>query len=65
MSKKSMDPASYSLTDTTVIDALNAAARGGVVIRIVLDPQEQRNFVKFADEADNARDQARRPIHPP
>jgi phosphatidylserine/phosphatidylglycerophosphate/cardiolipin synthase-like enzyme len=54
-SKDSIDLASYSLTDTAVIDALNAAARRGVVIRIVLDPRERHDFVKLGDLSDNVR----------
>jgi phosphatidylserine/phosphatidylglycerophosphate/cardiolipin synthase-like enzyme len=54
-SKESIDLASYSLTDTTVIDALNAAAQRGVVIRIVLDPRERHDFVKLGDLSDNVR----------
>ena len=36
--KRSIDLASYALTDPIVLDALNDAERRGVVIRIVLDP---------------------------
>lgn len=54
-SKVSIDLASYSLTDATVIDALNAAARRGVVIRIVLDPRERHDFAKLGDLSDNVR----------
>ena len=54
-SKESIDLASYSLTDTTVIDALNAAARRGVVARLVLDPRERHGFVKLGDLSDNVR----------
>ncbi len=35
--KQSIDFASYALTDPIIIDALNAAERRGVAIRIVLD----------------------------
>lgn len=54
-SKESIDLASYSLTDIAVIDALNAAARHGVVVRIVLDPRERHNFVRLGDLSDNVR----------
>ncbi len=54
-SKESVDLASYSLTDATVINALNDAARRGVVIRIVLDPRERHDFVKLGDLSDNVR----------
>ena len=38
----SIDLASYSLTDPMVIDALDAAQRREVKIRIVLDPSDRR-----------------------
>ena len=47
--KRSADLASYALTDFIVLDALNDAERRGVVIRIVLDPRERRDFVKLGD----------------
>ena len=47
--------ASYALTDPIVIDALNAAERRGVAIRIVLDPRERHDFVKLGDLSDNVR----------
>jgi phosphatidylserine/phosphatidylglycerophosphate/cardiolipin synthase-like enzyme len=53
--KQSIDFASYSLTDGAVIDALSAAERRGVVIRIVLDPREHHDFTKLGDLADNVR----------
>jgi len=37
--RRSIDFASYALTDPIVIDALNAAQGCGVAIRIVLDPR--------------------------
>jgi phosphatidylserine/phosphatidylglycerophosphate/cardiolipin synthase-like enzyme len=37
------------------IDALNAAEKRGVVIRIVLDPRERHDFVRFGDLSDNVR----------
>jgi len=52
---RSIDFASYSLTDAAVIDALNDAKRRGVVIRIVLDPREHHDFVKLGDLADDVR----------
>lgn len=51
----SIDFASYSLTDSAVIDALNAAGQRGVVIRIVLDPREHHDFVRLGDLSDNVR----------
>lgn len=53
--KSSIDLASYALTDRIVIDALNAAARRGVRIRIVLDPRERHDFVDLGDLSDNVR----------
>src|SRR5260370_33831080 len=43
--KQSIDFASYSLTDIVVLDALNAAERRGVAVRIVLDPRQRPDFV--------------------
>jgi PLD-like domain len=53
--RSSIDLASYALTDPIVLDALNAAERRGVVIRIVLDPRERHDFVKLGDLSDNVR----------
>ena len=53
--KASIDFASYSLTDGAVIEALNAAERRGVAIRIVLDPRERHDFVRLGDLSDNVR----------
>jgi len=53
--KQSIDFASYALTDPIIIDALNAAERRGVAIRIVLDPRERHDFVKLGDLSDNVR----------
>ncbi len=53
--KRSIDLASYALTDPVVLDALNDAERRGVVIRIVLDPPERHDFVKLGDLSDNVR----------
>ncbi len=53
--KRSIDLASYALTDPIVLDALNDAERRGVVIRIVLDPRERHDFVKLGDLSDNVR----------
>jgi len=53
--KQSIDLASYALTDAAVIEALNAAERRGVAIRIVLDPRERHDFVGLGDLADNVR----------
>ena len=53
--KRSIDLASYSLTDALVLDALDAAEKRGVAIRVVLDPRERQDFVKLGDLSDNVR----------
>jgi phosphatidylserine/phosphatidylglycerophosphate/cardiolipin synthase-like enzyme len=53
--RSSIDLASYALTDSIVLDALNDSERRGVVIRIVLDPRERHDFVKLGDLSDNVR----------
>src|SRR5271166_529392 len=53
--KLSIDFAAYSLNDGAVVDALNAADKRGVVIRIVLDPRERHDFVRLGDLSDNVR----------
>jgi phosphatidylserine/phosphatidylglycerophosphate/cardiolipin synthase-like enzyme len=53
--KRSIDFASYALTDPVVLDALNEAERRGVAVRIVLDPRERHDFVKLGDLSDNVR----------
>ena len=53
--KRSIDLASYALTDPIVLDALNAAEGRGVAIRIVLDPRERHDFVRLGDLSDNVR----------
>ncbi len=53
--KRSIDLASYALTDPIVLDALNDAERHGVVIRVVLDPRERHDFAKLGDLSDNVR----------
>jgi phosphatidylserine/phosphatidylglycerophosphate/cardiolipin synthase-like enzyme len=53
--KNSIDLASYALTDTVVIDALNSAEKRGVVIRVVLDPRERHDFIGLGDLSDNVR----------
>jgi phosphatidylserine/phosphatidylglycerophosphate/cardiolipin synthase-like enzyme len=53
--KRSIDFASYSLTDSAVLDALNAAERRGVAIRIVLDPRERHDFLRLGNLADKVR----------
>ena len=52
---RSIDLASYALTDPIVLDALNDAERRGVAIRIELDPRERHDFVKLGDLSDNVR----------
>jgi phosphatidylserine/phosphatidylglycerophosphate/cardiolipin synthase-like enzyme len=53
--KSSIDFASYSLMDSAVLGALNAASRRGVAIRIVLDPRERQDFFGLGDLSDNVR----------
>jgi phosphatidylserine/phosphatidylglycerophosphate/cardiolipin synthase-like enzyme len=53
--KLSIDLASYALTNPVVIDALSAAQRRSVAIRIVLDPRERHDFVKLGDLSDSVR----------
>jgi phosphatidylserine/phosphatidylglycerophosphate/cardiolipin synthase-like enzyme len=53
--KLSIDFAAYSLTDGAVVEALNAAERRGVMIRIVLDPHERHDFARLGDLSDNVR----------
>jgi phosphatidylserine/phosphatidylglycerophosphate/cardiolipin synthase-like enzyme len=53
--KNSIDLASYALTDSIVLEALNTAERRGVVIRVVLDPRERHDFVRLGDLSDNVR----------
>jgi hypothetical protein len=45
----------WGISDSAVLDALNAADRRGVAIRIVLDPREHHDFVRLGDLADNVR----------
>ena len=52
---RSIDFASYSLTDSIVLDALLDADKRGVAIRIVLDPRERQDFGGLGDLADNVR----------
>jgi phosphatidylserine/phosphatidylglycerophosphate/cardiolipin synthase-like enzyme len=53
--KRSLDLASYALTDPVVLDTLNGAHRRGVAIRIVLGPRERHDFAKLGDLSDTAR----------
>jgi PLD-like domain len=53
--KSQIDLASYALTDWLVIDALDAAAKRGVKIRVILDPRERHDFVRLGDLADTVR----------
>ena len=52
---RSIDFASYSLTDAIVVGALLEADRRGVAIRIVLDPRERQDFGRLGDLSDNVR----------
>jgi phosphatidylserine/phosphatidylglycerophosphate/cardiolipin synthase-like enzyme len=53
--RKTIDLASYSLTEPHVVKALQDAAKRGVSIRIVLDPREPQSFADLVDLSDNAR----------
>ncbi len=53
--KRSIDFASYALTDPVVIDALDAAECRGVAVRTVLDPRERHDFAKLGDLSDTVR----------
>ena len=53
--QRAIDFASYSLTDKAVLDALGAAERRGVAVRIVLDPRERHDFLGLSSLADNVR----------
>jgi phosphatidylserine/phosphatidylglycerophosphate/cardiolipin synthase-like enzyme len=46
--QNSIDIAAYVLSDWGVIDALNAAAARGVVVRVVLDPREHSDTGRMA-----------------
>jgi phosphatidylserine/phosphatidylglycerophosphate/cardiolipin synthase-like enzyme len=63
--KRSLDLASYALTDPVVLDALNGAQRRGVAIRIVLDPRERHDFAKLGDLSDTVRIKRGGPFHAP
>ena len=52
---RSIDLASYALTDPIVLNSLNAADHRGVAIRVVLDPRERHDLVKLGDLSDNVR----------
>jgi phosphatidylserine/phosphatidylglycerophosphate/cardiolipin synthase-like enzyme len=52
---QSIEFASYSLTDSAIIDALDSAAMRGVVIRIVLDPRERHDFARLGGLSDSVR----------
>jgi phosphatidylserine/phosphatidylglycerophosphate/cardiolipin synthase-like enzyme len=52
---KTIDFASFSLTDPAVLTALVNAGRRGVAIRIVLDPRERHDFVGLAELSDSVR----------
>ena len=46
---RSIDFAAYSLTDTVILDALEAADERGVAIRIILDLSQPQDFVRLED----------------
>ena len=53
--KKSIDMAAYVLSDWAIIEALRAAERRGVIVRIVLDTSQHHAFDRLPDLADNIR----------
>jgi len=53
--KHSIDFASYALTESVILQALNDADRRDVTVRIVLDPREHHDFAKLGDLSDNVR----------
>ncbi len=53
--RRTIDLASFIITDKVIIDALAAADRRGVAIRIVLDPHEPHAFRLQIDLADHIR----------
>ena len=53
--RTSVDMAAYVLSDWAVIDALRAAEKRGVVVRIVIDASQRHAFDQLPDLADNIR----------
>ncbi len=53
--RRAIDLASFIITDKAIIDALGAAERRGVALRIVLDPHEPHAFGLRIDLADHIR----------
>ena len=56
-----IDMAAFSLNDWPVIDALIAAKRRGVAVRVVLDPSEQHAMDRLSEIANNIRMKAAGP----
>ena len=53
--KTSLDMAAYVLSDWAIIDALRAAERRGVVVRIIIDASQHHSYDRLPDLADNIR----------
>jgi phosphatidylserine/phosphatidylglycerophosphate/cardiolipin synthase-like enzyme len=53
--QRTINLASYSLTEPHILRALQEAEKRGVVVRIVLDPREPHDFLALVDLADNVR----------
>ncbi|MBV8106787.1 MAG: hypothetical protein JO223_19590 [Hyphomicrobiales bacterium] len=62
--KRSIDFASYALTEGVILRALNDADRRGVTVRIMLDPREHHDFAQFGDLSDNVRFKRFAPLMP-
>ncbi|MGR7997736.1 phospholipase D-like domain-containing protein [Xanthobacter sp. ZOL 2024] len=57
-----IDMAAYILTDHAVVDALVAAARRGVKVRIVIDPTQKQAYGRLAPLRASMRQKRERPI---
>ena len=53
--RRSIDLAAYVLTDRPVIDALIAARQRGVIVRVLLDPQQRHDHSRLSALADTIR----------
>lgn len=60
--KSRIDMAAYILTDHAVVDALVAAARRGVNVRIVIDPTQKQAYDRLAPLRPTMRQKRERPI---
>lgn len=60
--RETVDIAAYVLTDRPVIDALIAASKRGVAVRLILDPSQRHDLARLAPLLDEARKKRRGPI---